>query len=238
MCYYNGIRVPKGEYIKLMKEEILIAEYDRTMQSGFEYGNWPVVLHHSKRTVSELAHWEFIPFWCSSMEEVEAARKKYTTLNAKGETLLTSKIYKEAAHERRCLVLSSGFYEWRHFAGKAYPYHIKVKGQDLFYMAGVWQGWTDKESGERLNTFALATTEANSLMTQVHNKKKRMPTILNKEAAEAWMDPDLPDKEIKKIATFHTPDLLEAYTIRKDFRTAPDPMERYEYEELPALEVA
>ncbi len=237
MCYYNGIRVAKGEYAKLMKEDILLAKYDRPLQSGFSYENWPVILDKKAKTVSELAHWEFIPFWYKSMEEVEASRKKYTTLNAKGETLLTSRIYKEAARERRCLVLSSGFYEWRHYKGKAYPYHIKVKGKDLFYMAGVWQGWTDKETGERLDTFALITTEANELMTQVHTNKKRMPTILTDETAEAWMSPDISEREIKKIATYHTTDLLEAQTIRKDFRTADDPMEPYEYEELPPLKL-
>jgi len=100
-------------------------------------------------------------------------------------------------------VLSSGFYEWRHCKGKAYPYHIKVKGQGLFYMAGVWQGWTHNESGKRLDTFALVTTEANELMTQVHNNKKRMPTILTKKRAEAWMSPDVSENEIGKIVIYH-----------------------------------
>ena len=132
------------------------------------------------------------------MTEVKAGRKRYTTLNAKGETLLTSRVYKEAALERRCLVLSSGFYEWRHYGEKAYSYHIKVKGKELFYIAEVWQAWTDKETGETMDTFALVTTEANELISEVHNKKKRMPTILTTETAEAWMNPDLSEKRSRK----------------------------------------
>jgi putative SOS response-associated peptidase YedK len=238
MCYYNGAKV-KAEEIMLFTEDYkLIEDFDRDLQSGFEYEKWPVILDKKAHTKGELAHWEFIPFWYKNKKEVEEGRKKYTTLNAQGEKLLTSKIYKEAARERRCLVLSSGFYEWRHYKNIAYPYHIKVKDRDLFFMAGIWQGWTDKETGEHLDTFAIVTTEANHLMTQVHNKKKRMPTILTRETAEAWMSPDISEKEITKLATFHTPELLEAYTIRKDFRSAHNPKEPFQYTELPPLETA
>lgn len=159
-----------------------------------------MILDKKAHTKGDLAHWELIPFWYKNMNEVKEGRKKYTTLNAQGEKLLASKIYKEAALERRCLVLSSGFYEWRHYKNVAYPYHIKVKDSDLFFMAGIWQGWTDRQTGEYLDTFAIVTTAANSLMTQVHNKKKRMPTIFSREAAEAWMSPDISEKEIIKLA--------------------------------------
>lgn len=238
MCYYNGVKVKKEEISFLMEDTKLIENFERSLQSGFDFQPYPVAVKKKGHTIGELAHWEFIPFWYKNMQEVEEARKKYTTLNAKGEDLLTSRLYKEAARERRCLVLSSGFYEWRHYKGVAYPYHIRVKDRETFFMAGVWQPWTDKETGETMDTFAIVTTAANELMTQVHNKKKRMPTILTDETAELWLSEDLSEKEIKELATFHTPDLLEAYTIRKDFRSALDPKEPYAYPNLPPLEVA
>lgn len=238
MCYYNGIKVKKEEISFLIEDTKLIENFERSLQSGFDYADYPIARKQKGHVKAELAHWEFIPFWYKDLKEVEEARKKYTTLNAKGETLLTSRIYKEAARERRCLVLSSGFYEWRHYKGVAYPYHIKVQGKETFFMAGVYQPWTDKETGERLDSFAVVTTDANELMIQVHNKKKRMPTILSDEAAELWLSEDLSEKEIKELATFHTPDLLEAYTLRKDFRSARNPKEPFHYEDLPPLTVA
>jgi putative SOS response-associated peptidase YedK len=238
MCYYDGVRVKREDYILLTKEAELIAEYDNQMQSGFEYSSWPVVAAKKEHTVCELAHWEFVPFWYKNMKEVEEGRKKYTTLNAKGENLLTSKIYSEAAHTRRCLVLSSGFYEWRHYKGKAYPYHITMPGKKLFYMAGVWQPWTDKETGETFDTFAIVTTEANELMAQVHNKKKRMPTVLTDDMAKEWMNPKLTEKEIQELATSHPNVPLQAKTIIRNFREALNPQEPFEYSELPPLQVA
>ncbi|RYZ17456.1 MAG: SOS response-associated peptidase [Sphingobacteriales bacterium] len=183
MCYYNGVKVKLKEISGLIEDTKLIENFERDLQSGFEYQLFPVAMKKKGHTKGELAHWEFIPFWYKSMKEVEEGRKKYTTLNAQGEKLLTSKIYKEAAHERRCLVLSSGFYEWRHYKGVAYPYHIRLKDRETFYMAGIYRQWTDELSGETLNTTAIVTTDANPLMKQVHNSKERMPVILNDELA-------------------------------------------------------
>lgn len=238
MCYYNGVKVKKEDISFFIEDYAAIENFERDLQSGFEYQSYPIALKKKGHTKGELAHWEFIPFWYKNMKEVEEGRKKFTTLNAKGESLLTSKMYAAAAHERRCLVLSSGFYEWRHYKNKTYPYHIKVKDKDTFFMAGIWQPWTDKQTGEMLDTFAIVTTDANELMTQIHNTRKRMPTILTDETTELWLSGDLSEKEITELATFHTPNLLEAYTIRKDFREALNPKEPYEYPELPPLTVA
>lgn len=177
-------------------------------------------------------------------------RPPLTTLNAIGEELLLpGKMYREAALKRRCLFLSSsGFYEWRHVfpMGKKgqplktavkYPYHIRLKGeQEYFLIAGIWQPWTDRETGETIDTCALITTKANKLMQQVHNSKMRMPCILTEELAGEWISDGLTEERITEIATYQIPaEEMEAYTIQKDFKTALDPTERYEYEDLLAL---
>jgi putative SOS response-associated peptidase YedK len=64
-----------------------------------------------------------------------------------------------------------------------------------------------------------------------------MPTILTKETAEAWISPDISEKEIHKLATYHTSGTLLATIIRKDFREIDNPMEPFLYEELPPLKV-
>jgi putative SOS response-associated peptidase YedK len=77
--------------------------------------------------------------------EVMKGREKFNTLNATAERLLASKLFKQPTLKRRCLVLSTGFYEWRHFKPEgekreqAYPYFISLKNQPLFFMAGIYQ---------------------------------------------------------------------------------------------------
>lgn len=249
MCYYNGIRVSKEELIRLKHLEVQVKDHDlhRSVVSGFEYGNWPILLPAADGQGIELsmAHWELIPNWISTRQALEESRKKFTTLNATAEKLLESRVFKSAAQKRRCLVVSSGFYEWRHYtppgAKKAltYPYHITLRDTAYFFMAGIWQPFTDRETGETFPTFAIVTTAANALMTQVHNTKKRMPVILPEEEAYQWLQPNLSDPQISELAHYSINSrLLIATSIRKDFRTALDPTEPYQYEDLPAVVVS
>jgi putative SOS response-associated peptidase YedK len=247
MCYYNRLIVPVhqafsiGEFPVEWPDELITS---RPVQSGFEFGDWPIIIWSEEKQSPEMVkgHWEFLAPWTKSLKAAETSRQQYTTLNAVGEKLFESRLYKEAAQKRRCLVLSSGFYEWRHWkptgAKKdlAIPYLVYLPGQPVFFMAGVWQPWTDQDTGEHLNSFAIVTTASNSLMAQVHNTKKRMPLILTDELAWKWIDPSLPKKEIGEIAAYkYDTKKMEAYTIVKDFRTAPDPSEPMEYEGLPEI---
>jgi putative SOS response-associated peptidase YedK len=51
--------------------------------------------------------------------------------------------------------------------------------------------WTDKETGEIIHSFSVCTTQANPLMSRIHNSKKRMPVILPEGAEEEWLNPAL-----------------------------------------------
>lgn len=247
MCYYNRLIVPASHDLELGEWQISLPEsmrQSRPMQSGFEYGDWPIIIWSDKsgRPEPVLAHWEFMAPWSRTLKEVEAGRQKYTTLNAIGENLLESRLYKDAALTRRCLVPSSGFYEWRHWkpAGSkkelAIPYLVYLPEKPVFFIAGIWQPWTDQETGEHLIGFALVTTAANALMEQVHNKKKRMPLVLSDSLALEWVKPGLSGERLRSLVRFqYQPARMEAFTLQKDFRSAIDPVEPFQYEGLPEL---
>jgi putative SOS response-associated peptidase YedK len=157
-------------------------------------------------------------------------------------------MFREGALHGRCLVLSSGFYDWRHLpkmgkrgkplkATEAFPYYITLKDRPpYFFMAGVSREWENVERGQSAATFAIVTTEANELMAKVHNKKKRMPTILPEELAFEWIQGDLSEQRIKELAAYQlSSDEMIAWSIDKNFRTSPEPEKEYVYENLPAL---
>jgi putative SOS response-associated peptidase YedK len=103
-------------------------------------------------------------------------------------------------------------------------------------MAGIYQPWIDQETGEKIDTFSIITTKANGLMEQIHNKKKRMPTILDEEQASEWLKPDLSVNRIKELSSNQIEsDEMSYYTLRKDFRTTLDPREEFDYRELPLI---
>lgn len=268
MCNYNGRIVSRWEYIRLMGIEKQLQELSLPTGSvsGFDYSDWPIIVPTADKKDFDVVgmEWGFLPdSWygkpIDTREKANRFRRGYydaagkfvpgiTTLNATSEELLkTGKIYREAALHRRCLLVSPGFYEWRHIfpLGKKgqplktavkYPYRIHLRDQPLFTMAAVYKPWTDKETGETVNTFAIVTTEANALMEQVHNSKKRMPTILPDKLATDWLTGNLTEAEIQEIARYQYPaEEMTAYTIAKDFREIAEPDAAFEYEGLPML---
>jgi putative SOS response-associated peptidase YedK len=267
MCYYNGQKLPKEEYIRLKQLEKEVANYDflsRELQIGFDYSQNTVLKANKEKTDFDIVQmeWGFIPFYLNSREDVAKMRNGYKdasgkfkppmiTLNAVSEEILSpGKMYRQAALKRRCLVLSTGFFEWRHVyalnkrtglplkTANKFPYYISLKDRGYFFMAGVWQPWADKQTGEYVETFAVVTTKANALMSQVHNSKKRMPTILTEDLAYEWLFGDLDEKRILEIASFqYPPSEMQACTISKDFREALEPAKEFQYEDLPALEL-
>ena len=239
MCYYNSISIPKGAKVTIKGKTKELPPIERQLQSGFEYANWPIIKSNQDDFTLELGHWELIAPWIKSTLEVMKGREQFNTLNATAERLFESKLFKQPALKRRCLVLSSGFYEWRHFKPSgakkenAYPYFISLKDKPYFFMAGIYQPWVDIESGETMDTFSIVTTKANGLMEMIHNKKKRMPTILNEEQANAWLDPNINESTIMELASHQIDEnLMDAYTLKKSFRNELNPKEPFFYTEL------
>lgn len=231
MCYYNGQKVTRAEYLRLMDLEKQLAEYgflNRDLISGFDYGMSAVLKPLPGKRDFELVkmEWGFIPSYLKTREDVYKMRHGYkdaqgrfkppiTTLNAVSEeVLLPGKIYRDAALHRRCLVLSSGFREWQHVyrnnkrtglplkTPDKIPHDIRLKNREYFFMAGIWQPWTDKATGEYVESFAILTTAANPLMEVIHNSKKRMPTILPDDLAAEWIFGNLTETRISEIARF------------------------------------
>ena len=128
--------------------------------------------------------------------------------------------------KKRCIVPSTGYFEWRHEDGKKIPYYIYVKDEPIFSMAGVYDSWLDRSTGEVISTFSIITTEANELTGYIHNTKHRMPAILNQEDEEKWLDPKLEKSDIEQLLLPFPADQMDAYVINNDFlkKKADDPM--------------
>ncbi|MGM0932382.1 MAG: SOS response-associated peptidase family protein [Bacteroidota bacterium] len=51
----------------------------------------------------------------------------------------------------------------------------------------MYSSWTNPETNELVNSYSILTTEANDLMSEIHNSKKRMPVVLKKEDRQTWL---------------------------------------------------
>lgn len=125
-----------------------------------------------------MLRWGLVPFWAKD----PAIGNRM--INARAETVAERPSYRAAFQHRRCLVLADGFYEWRKEGNTKTPYFISLASGKPFGLAGLWENWTDKNSGESIQSTTLITTAANDFMATLHH---RMPVILQADTANEWL---------------------------------------------------
>ncbi len=123
--------------------------------------------------------WGLVPAWA---KESDIGSR---LINARSETVTEKPSCRDAFKRRRCLIPSSGFYEWARTEGRKQPYYFRMKSDAPFFFAGLWERW-EGAGGKALETCTILTTQANDLLAPVHD---RMPVILNPDAYELWLDP-------------------------------------------------
>lgn len=161
----------------------------------------PVILQGSPDII-RMESWGLVPFWT---KVGEVPRK---LINTRTDTLLTKPSFKSYINRKRCLVPATGFYEWKASPTGKQPYYIHLKEREIFSFAGIWEVYANPD-GEVIYTFSIITTEANSLMSDLH---QRMPVILPKEAEELWLE----DTNIKRLSTLLVPyasEKMEVYPV-------------------------
>jgi len=131
---------------------------------------------HARELV--MLRWGLVPFWA---KDPSIGNRM---INARAETVAEKPAYRAAYRHRRCLVLADGFYEWQREGDVKTPYFISLSGGGPFALAGLWENWNDRDSGECLQTTTLITTGANEFMRTLHH---RMPVVLTPQTADLWL---------------------------------------------------
>ena len=124
----------------------------------------PILLPENKKMTPKPMAWGFPSF-----------KGKEVIINARGETALDKPMFRRPLLERRCVVPTTGFYEWDKRKTK---YHFHWPDRDVLYLAGLWNVF----QGEK--RFVVLTTAPNDTIINVHD---RMPVILTGAELEAWL---------------------------------------------------
>ncbi|MEE8135217.1 MAG: SOS response-associated peptidase [Gemmatimonadales bacterium] len=128
----------------------------------------------------EPIRWGLIPPWAND------PKIAMRTINARAESVATKPAFKEPFRTRRCVIPASGFYEWKKSGSKKQPFFIHPVEAGHFAFAGLWDQWFSHQEGP-VETFTIITTDANDALRDLHD---RMPVILERDAIDAWLDPE------------------------------------------------
>ena len=183
MCYQTKITKQKEEIAERFNVEITALNDYNSMEfcSAFEYPKTPIITNEMPSKV-QLFNSGLIPSWSN-----DNSIRNYT-LNARIETLAEKKSFKDVI-QNRCLIIADGFYEWQwrtKNGSKKEKYLITLPNQELFAFAGIYTQWADLNN-EIYNSYSIITTQANELMSEIHNTKQRMPVILKNQDEQNWL---------------------------------------------------
>lgn len=144
--------------------------------------------------------WGLVPHWAKDMSIGNKL------INARCETVAGKPSFRSAIRHRRCIVPASGFFEWAAAPKGKVPHYITARDGSPFSIAGIWETWKDPEGGV-LESCALLTTAANSLMATIH---ERMPVILQPSDFEIWLDRSVTDpQKLQRIYQPYPAELMQ-----------------------------
>lgn len=89
-------------------------------------------------------------------------------------------MWREAFHERRCVIPMTLFYEWGPgIGGRKQANEFRDVDDDYLWAAGIWE-----ESAEFGSCYTMVTTACSPLMAPIHN---RIPALLRPEEMLEWL---------------------------------------------------
>jgi putative SOS response-associated peptidase YedK len=154
------------------------------------------VVRNDDRDRLRLHRWGLVPGWADDGHD--------GFINARAETVEDKRSFREAAAERRCLVLADGFYEWEDRKTGTQPYRVERADGDPFAMAGLYE---PRDGGP--TTVTVVTTEPNAVVEPLHH---RMAVVLDRDEEAAWLDADASDERASHLDT-SSPDGWESYPV-------------------------
>jgi putative SOS response-associated peptidase YedK len=164
----------------------------------------PVVRHGEQGREAVPLRWGLVPSWAKDVKM--GARM----INARGETVAQKPSFRSAVKTRRCLVPTSGFYEWVTTADGKQPHFIHFADGRAFAFGGLWERWSKSDDGP-LETFTIITTSPNPLIAELHD---RMPVILDPASWDQWLEPaPISAEALENLIAPHPADDMEAYPV-------------------------
>jgi putative SOS response-associated peptidase YedK len=122
------------------------------------------VMERDGKRVLEPMRWGLVPnWWKKSLKELKLA-----TFNARAETIMDKPFFRSAFKRTRCLIPASGYYEWQTIGKEKQPYYFTRKDGQVVTIAGLWDEWTNPETGKPLKSCTMVITEPNKFVAEVH----------------------------------------------------------------------
>lgn len=171
-----------------------------------------IVIDESGQRVLRPMQWGLKARWARPGD-----KKAISPFNARSESVLEKKMFKDLVKNRRCIVPANGYYEWQNRGTHKQPFLIRPDGEEFCAFAGLYDEFVPMGMDEPVASFTILTTEPNAFAGQFHN---RMPVILEQPEEDAWLDPTETDPMALMPMADAYPGPMEAWPVSKAVNNA------------------
>jgi putative SOS response-associated peptidase YedK len=162
-----------GRYAAILPADHIAALFQTKGPTPNWGGTWnmaptrdaPVIRLHPETHERHLGllRWGLVPHW---VKDLKATRQP---INARGETIASTPMFRDAFARRRCLVPADAFYEWQAAPDGKLPWAIAREDAGCLVFAGLWEGWRGPDG---------------SVIRPLH---ERMPVVLEEADWALWL---------------------------------------------------
>lgn len=119
--------------------------------------------------------------------------------------------FRESIKNRRCIIPVDYFIEGPEKEKLNEPYLIRRNDREALILAGIWDEWVDKNTGEIFKSYAIITAAASNLLKQI--KHHRSPLKLEDEEIDVWLNESSSQEDISRLLYPHQFDECTAVPI-------------------------
>ena len=187
--------------------------YNVTPQQGNTAAYVPVIRHRADGE-TELAalQWWLLPYWSKE------PRIKFSTFNARTDTVASAASYRVPFRKRRCLIPALGWFEWQATPQGKLKWWLHRPDRGIVSFAGLWDRW--HRGDEVIESCTIIVGAANTAMRQVHD---RMPVIIEPGDEAFWLDTKIEvTNALEALLTPPPADMITAHRVRSDKRPQDD----------------
>ena len=162
----------QGPFIRAMRES---AEHEREIVVG---------------------QWGLIPWFAKS------PKLAYSTNNARSEELASKATFRDPwKYGKRCIIPAAWFDEPNWESGKNIWWRFRRADGEPWGLAGLWNTWTDKETGEVCESYTMLTlnADAHPLMSRMHKPDPKLAA--DKQDKRSVVPVELSDVDIWLFGT-------------------------------------
>jgi putative SOS response-associated peptidase YedK len=203
MCGRFVADIPASELAKIFK----LVESQTQLKPRYNVAptqSVAVIRNANDHNILSQMKWGLIPSWSKDTKIASH------TINARSETVAEKPAFRHAIKYQRCIIPSSGFYEWSHTEHHKEPHYIFMSDRSIMSFAGIWETWKAPDESI-IETFSILTTTANKLIETLHD---RMPVIIQAEDFDIWLNKNMHDPhQLEQLYQPLMPELMSLYKV-------------------------